>query len=298
MGNKPKWNEALSEAMRGQIGTTREVFTNSNGSNVILERVGDKWKRDNSEGSPDVDFEDEEEPEEEPEDEDDKGVGCGTNPNPKPFVCGTNLPPQKKIQKVRISEEFKDVWDEPTPEKQPNFFNGKTNAKNEKIKNVYEAMKQQIDEQLNHYYKTGRFTIDPTTMMNHVFSNIMSKYGYKSIFNNWFKNIAQKRTWIKKAWETWQNINPAALTKKLTGKFTVKNIGNLLKLKQTTINKLSHVFKLGKILKNIRANPVKFIVDSFAKTGAIGADMTSLISAFGSADAGSILSYVITLLIT
>ena len=298
MGNKPKWNEALSEAMRGQIGTTREVFTNSNGSNVILERVGDKWKRDNSEGSPDVDFEDEEEPEEEPEDEDDKGVGCGTNPNPKPFVCGTNLPPQKKIQKVRISEEFKDVWDEPTPEKQPNFFNGKTTAKNEKIKNVYEKMKAQIDEQLNHYYKTGKFTIDPTQMMNQVFSKIMSKYGYKSIFNNWFKNVAERHSWVKKAWETYQQLSPKQIAKKLKGKLTLNNIGKLLKLKPGTVNKLNQAFNLVKILKQIRSAPVKFIINAFTKTGGLSTQMGTLVNALGGADASDLLSYVITLLIT
>ena len=119
-----------------------------------------------------------------------------------------------------------------------------------------------------------------------------------TIFNNWFKNVAQKRAWVKKAYETWQKVNPAKLTKKLTGKLTVENIGKFLKLKQATINKLSHVFKLGKLLKSIRGNPVKFIIDAFSKTGAMSADMTSLVSAFGSADAGDLLSYVITLLIT
>ena len=93
-------------------------------------------------------------------------------------------------------------------------------------------------------------------------------------------------------------MNPAKLAKKLTGKLTVENIGKFLKLKQSTINKISHVFKLGKLLKSIRGNPVKFILDAFSKTGAMSADMTSLVSAFGSFDAGDVLSYVITLLIT
>ena len=300
MPNKPKWNEALSEALRGQLGSTREVFTNQNGSNVVLEKTGGGWKRDASYGSDVSEDAEGEEPEDEGEEEEEGGSGGGSSPNP------TQKPPQqsspqskKKVQKVRISEEFKDLdWDEPGHEKQPNFFNGKTSAKNEKIKNVYEEMREQIDKQLDHYYKTGKFTVDPTKMMNQVFSKIMSKYGYKSIFNNWFKNTAQKRTWIKKAYETWQNINPAQLTAKLKDKLTVANLGKFLKLKQTTINKLSHVFKLGKILRSIKANPAKFILDSFAKTGALSADMTTLINAFGAGDAGSILSYVITLLIT
>ena len=138
MGNKPKWNEALSEAMRGQLGTTREVFTNSNGSNVILERVGDGWKRDNSAGSPDIDAEEEEEPEED-EAEGESSGGCiqAPNPNKKPVGCGTNIPPQKKARRVRISKEL-----QAEDEDEPKFFNGKTTAQNEKIKNVYEAMKK------------------------------------------------------------------------------------------------------------------------------------------------------------
>lgn len=302
MGNKPKWNEALSNAMRGQLGTTREVFTNANGSNVILERYGDKWHHDEVGGSPpDEDEEDEPENEDESEEvEDDEGSGGGGSGG-----NGKN-PPQnkkeriKKVKKVSIDKEFADLdWDEPGHgKKSQKFFNGKTNAKDEKIKNVYQEMKKEIDKQLNHYYKTGKFTIDPTQMMNKVFHDIMGKYGYKSIFNNWFKNVAEKRTWIKKAWEAWQKVNPASLTKKLTGKLTVENIGKFLKLSQSTINKLSHVFKLGRLLKTIRGNPVKFILDAFAKTGAMSADMTSLVSAFGSLDASDILSYIITLIIT
>lgn len=300
MGNKPKWNEALSNAMRGQLGTTREVFTNANGSNVILERVGDKWKHEEVGGSPpDEDEEDEPEDDEEASEDDTGGGGGGGS-------SGTGKkPPQnkkeriKKVKKVSIDKEFADLdWDEPGHQKNKSFFNGTTNAKNQKIENVYKEMREQINKQLQHYYKTGKFTIDPTQMMNKVFHDIMGKYGYKSIFNNWFKNVAQKRTWIKKAWEAWQKVNPSTLTKKLTGKLTVENIGKFLKLSQSTINKLSHVFKLGKLLKTIRGNPVKFILDAFAKTGSMSADMTSLVSAFGSLDASDILSYIITLIIT
>ena len=198
MGNKPKWNEALSEAMRGQLGTTREVFTNANGSNVVLEKYGDKWHRDHSEGSPDVDAEEEEEPEGEGEGE---GGGGDTQPPTKPGGDFIPAPPGGSPPPAPGTGHGGDKKPKKTVDKGPKF-GGKTNAKNEKIKNVYEEMKAQIDEQLNHYYKTGKFTIDPTQMMNQVFSKIMSKYGYKSIFNNWFKNAAEKRTWVKKAWET------------------------------------------------------------------------------------------------
>ena len=305
MPNKPKWNEALSEAMRGQLGTTREVFTNSNGSNVILEKYGDRWHHDEVGGSPpDEDEEDEPEDEDEEGEEDDTGGGSGSSGGGYTDI-GIDTgkrPPQNKrqhVKKVSITEEFKDLdWDEPGHQKSKSFFNGASNAKNQKVENVYKEMREQINKQLQHYYKTGKFTIDPTQMMNKVFHDIMGKYGYKSIFNNWFKNVAQKRTWIKKAWEAWQKVNPAKLTKKLTGKLTVENIGKFLKLSQATINKLSKVFKLGQLLKTIRGNPVKFILDAFAKTGSMSADMTSLVSAFGSADAGDLLSYIITLIIT
>ena len=311
MGNKPKWNEALSEAMRGQLGTTREVFTNSNGSNVILEKVGDKWHHEI--GSPEIDGEEDDEPEDEGEEDEEgegggSGAGGGSPPTPGnggsgaggsgPGNPGTGKTEANPPHHHREPVDYGIDEGKGNQQEKGKFFNGTSNAKNEKIKNVYDEMKAQIDKQLEHYYKTGKFTIDPTQMMNKVFHDIMGKYGYKSIFNNWFKDVAQKRAWVKKAYETWQKVNPAKLTKKLTGKLTVENIGKFLKLKQTTINKLSHVFKLGKLLKTIRGNPVKFIVDAFSKTGAMSADMTSLVSAFGSADAGDLLSYVITLLIT
>lgn len=301
MPNKPKWNEALSEAMRGQLGTTREVFTNSNGSNVILEKTGDKWRKDNSEGSPDVDAETEEEPEEESE-EDEGGSGGGGSAG-KPKQPGQSSPQtKKKVQKVSIDKEFADLdWDEPGHQKQSTsaqFFNGKTSAKNEKIKNVYEEMKAAIDKQLDHFYKTGKFTIDPTQMMNKVFHDIMGKYGYKSIFNNWFKNVADKHSWVKKAWETYQQISPKQLTKKLTGKLTLEKVGKFLKLKPSTIGKLNKVFNIVKILRQIKSAPIKFILNAFTKTGGMSSDMAGLVSAFGNLSASDLLSYVITLLIT
>lgn len=303
MGNKPKWNEALSNAMRGQLGTTREVFTNSNGSNVVLEYFGDRWHKDNTEGSPDVDFEDEQEPEDEEESEEDEGGGGGSNPSnqkkpPLNTACDPfKQTPQKKVQKVRISEEFKDLdWDEPGHPQ--GLFNGKTNAKNEKIKNVYEEMKAQIDQQLDHYYKTGKFTINPTTMMNKVFSDIMSKYGYKSIFNQWFKTVAEKHTWVKHAWEKYQAITPKQLMKKVTGKLTMDKIGKLLKLNPTLMGHLNKFYDIVKILKTIRTNPIKFVLNAFGKTGGMGDVMSSLVTAFGDTGASDVLSYVITLLIT
>ena len=303
MGNKPKWNEALSNAMRGQLGTTREVFTNSNGSNVILEHQGGKWHHA---GSPDNDAEDEDEPEDEEESEEDEGTsgGGGTsipNPNQKPPQQSS---PQnkKKTQKVSIDKEFADLdWDEPGHQKQQStaqFFDGKTSAKNEKIKNVYEEMKSAIDKQLDHYYKTGKFTIDPTRMMNKVFHDIMGKYGYKSIFNKWFKNVADKHTWVRKAWETYQQISPKQLTRKLTGKLTLNKVGKFLKLKPGTIGKLNKVFNIVKILRQIKSAPIKFILNAFTKTGGMSSDMAGLVAAFGNMSASDLLSYVITLLIT
>ena len=141
MGNKPKWNEALSEAMRGQLGTTREVFTNSNGSNVILERTGNGWRHDEAGGSPPTEGE-EDEPEDEEESEEDEGGSGGGGSVGKPKQPGQSSPQsKKKVQKVSIDKEFADLdWDEPGHQKQEStaqFFNGKTSAKNEKIKNVY-----------------------------------------------------------------------------------------------------------------------------------------------------------------
>lgn len=296
MPNKPKWNEALSEAMRGQLGTTREVFTNANGSNVILEKYGDKWHRDHSEGSPDIDAEGEDEPEDEGEGEGDgEGVGTST-PTPKPGGDFIPAPPGGPPPPAPGTGHGGDKKPKKTPEKK--VFGGKTNAKNEKIKNVYEEMKAQIDEQLEHYYRAGKFTIDPTTMMNQVFSKIMSKYGYKSIFNNWFKNTAQKHSWVKKAWETYQQISPKQLTKKLKGKLTLNNLGKLLKLKPGTVNKLNQAFNLVKILKQIKSAPVNFIINAFTKTGGLSTQMGTLVNALGGADASDLLSYVITLLIT
>ena len=299
MGNNPKWNEALSNAMRGQLGTTREVFTNANGSNVILEKTGDKWHRDETAGSPDTDFEDEDEPEdeEEAEEDDEGGGGGGSGGSGQP-----NAPPQKKnkkTQKVSITKEFADLnWDEPGHQKQQSLFNGKTSAKNEKIKNVYEAMKQQIDQQLDHYYKTGKFTINPTTMMNKVFNNIMSKYGYKSIFNQWFKSVAEKHTWVKHAWEKYQALTPKQMLKKVAGKLTMEKIGKLLKLNPRLMSHLNKFYNIVKVLKTIRANPIRFVLNAFGKTGGLGDAMSSLVTAFGDSGAGDVLSYVITLLIT
>lgn len=309
MGNKPKWNEALSNAMRGQLGTTREVFTNSNGSNVILERSGDKWHHEI--GTPDVDAEEEDDEPEDEGEEDEEGEDNGTSSGgPSPgskdrgpmpgadFIPGPG-PSQNRRNTARHGGNGTNTGKESEKEqKAGKFFNGKTNAKNEKIKNVYEEMKAQIDKQLDHFYKTGKFTIDPTQMMNKVFHDIMGKYGYKSIFNNWFKNIADKHSWVKKAWETYQQISPKQLTKKLTGKLTLEKVGKFLKLKPSTIGKLNKVFDIVKILRQIKSAPIKFILNAFTKTGGMSADMGALVSAFGNMSASDLLSYVITLLIT
>lgn len=311
MGNKPKWNEALSEAMRGQIGTTREVFTNSNGSNVILERAGDKWRRDHSEGSPDVDAEEEEEPEDDEGEENEEGEDTGNNPGgpssgpanggtgPGPDYDGGTRPGPTGVNPPRDGPKWVDIGIKPGPKtQQKKVFGGKTNAKNEKIKHVYEEMKARLDQQLEHYYRTGKFTIDPTQMMNKVFHNIMGKYGYKSIFNNWFKNVAERHSWVKKAWETYQQISPKQLAKKLKGKLTLNNISKLLKMKPGTVNKLNQAFNLVKILKQIKSAPINFIINAFTKTGGLSTQMGTLVNALGGADASDLLSYVITLLIT
>ena len=307
MGNKPKWNEALSEAMRGQLGTTREVFTNSNGSNVILERSGDKWHHEI--GTPDVDAEaEDDEPEDEGE-EDEEGENNGTRsggpspgskdrgPGPGGDFQGNPGPTQNRRTTARRPGCGTNIGKD-NEQKAGEFFGGKTSAKNEKIKNVYEEMKAAIDKQLDHFYKTGKFTIDPTQMMNKVFHDIMGKYGYKSIFNNWFKNVADKHSWVKKAWETYQQISPKQLTKKLTGKLTLDKVGKFLKLKPSTIGKLNKVFNIVKILRQIKSAPIKFILNAFTKTGGMSSDMAGLVSAFGNLSASDLLSYVITLLIT
>ena len=112
MGNKPKWNEALSEAMRGQLGTTREVFTNSNGSNVILERSGDKWHHEI--GTPDVDAEaEDDEPEDEGE-EDEEGENNGTRsggPSPGSKDRGPGLEPGVGLDgPLQLKFHFDDFW--------------------------------------------------------------------------------------------------------------------------------------------------------------------------------------------
>ena len=307
MGNKPKWNEALSNAMRGQIGTTREVFTNANGSNVVLEKYGDKWHRDDSEGSPDWDAENEEEPEDEEESEDDEegGGGDGTgSSNPS----NNKVEPNKEKKKEKVSKNCggNDHKRSPEPETSRNQDNDKINEqkfgteepfKKSREYKVYEQMRDEINKQFEYFYKTGKFSIDPTKMMNEVFHNIMGKNGYKSVFNNWFKNVAEKHSWIKKAWEKYQAIAPTKFAKVLKKKLTLQNIGKLLKLKPSVMTKLNKAFNLLKIFKGIASNPVGFIINAFTKGAGMSAEMGDLITAVGSGSAGDILSYIITLII-
>ena len=308
MGNKPKWNEALSNAMRGQLGTTREVFTNSNGSNVVLEKYGDKWHKDNSEGSPDWDAENEEEPEDEEdtdegEDDGQGGGGGGTgSSNPTNNKVEPNKE-KKKEQRKKVSKENKKS---PEPQTSRNQDNDKTNEqkfgteepfKKSREYKVYEQMRDEINKQFEYFYKTGKFSIDPTKMMNEVFHNIMGKNGYKSVFNNWFKTVAEKHTWIKKAWEKYQAIAPTKFAKTLKKKLTLQNIGKLLKLKPSVMTKLNKAFNLLKIFKGIASNPVGFIINAFTKGAGMSAEMGDLITAVGSGSAGDILSYIITLII-
>ena len=306
MGNKPKWNEALSNAMRGQIGTTREVFTNANGSNVMLEKTGDKWHKDNSFGSnPGDDEEDEEEPEDEEDDEEDDnnpGGGGPSNPNQTPVKPNNEKQVEKKKKPICVVEEKRS----PEPETSRNQDNDKTNEqkfgpeqpfKKSREYKVYEQMRDEINKQFEYFYKTGKFSIDPTKMMNEVFHNIMGKNGYKSVFNNWFKNVAEKHTWIKKAWEKYQAIAPTKFAKTLKKKLTLQNIGKLLKLKPSVMTKLNKAFNLLKIFKGIASNPVGFIINAFTKGAGMSAEMGDLITAVGSGSAGDILSYIITLII-
>lgn len=310
MGNKPKWNEALSNAMRGILGTTREVFTNANGSNVVLEKYGDKWHRDPSEGSPDWDAENEEEPEDEEDDEEETsdnngGVGepgtsnkvgqsapkpgtTGCNPYPEKLGSGgTGSPTKKKIKEPEGSREQKSK--SPVGENEP--------FKKSREYKVYEQMRDEINKQFEYFYKTGKFSIDPTKMMNEVFHNIMGKNGYKAVFNNWFKTVAEKHTWIKKAWEKYQAIAPTKFAKTLKKKLTLQNIGKLLKLKPSVMTKLNKAFNLLKIFKGIASNPVGFIINAFTKGAGMSAEMGDLITAVGSGSASDILSYIITLII-
>ena len=305
MGNKPKWNEALSNAMRGQIGTTREVFTNSNGSNVMLEKTGDKWRKDNSFGSnPGDDEEDEEEPEDEEEDgeDDEEGGGGPSNPNQTPVKPNNEKQVEKKKKPICVVKEKR----QPEPETSRNQDNDKTNEqkfgpeqpfKKSREYKVYEQMRDEINKQFEYFYKTGKFSIDPTKMMNEVFHNIMGKAGYKSVFNNWFKNVADKHTWIKKAWEKYQAIAPTKFAKVLKKKLTLQNIGKLLKLKPSVMTKLNKAFNLLKIFKGIASNPVGFIINAFTKGAGMSVEMGDLITAVGSGSAGDILSYIITLII-
>ena len=307
MGNKPKWNEALSNAMRGQMGTTREVFTNANGSNVVLEKFGDKWHRDDSMGSPDPDAEEEEEPEDEEDNEDDEGGGGGGGTNTtacNPFP--EKVEPNKEKKKERRKKVSKESKKSPEPETSRNQDNDKTNEqkfgpeqpfKKSREYKVYEQMRDEINKQFEYFYKTGKFSIDPTKMMNEVFHNIMGKNGYKSVFNNWFKNVAEKHTWIKKTWEKYQAIAPTKFAKTLKKKLTLQNIGKLLKLKPSVMTKLNKAFNLLKIFKGIASNPVGFIINAFTKGAGMSAEMGDLITAVGSGSAGDILSYIITLII-
>ena len=329
--HKLEFDEEATQSIIPNFGTGAFVFKNKNGSRVILEKIGDRWSHLTSSynpwGSPPVDDEDETE---NPEDEDDGGKKKNKKAKKPPqkkkkkFVCGTNqgggkgkkeptsIPEAnpdntgpldnqvdddyyRKLQK-EIDRMEKYGSDYQQPEKHSKESNG-VNDFTRKEKNIYEAMRNELDKQILGFYKNGKFSISPEKMMNEVFANIMKKYGYKTYAGKWFKKAIDGVNYVKSTLKKLQSETVSAIKKKLEGKITNKTIRELLGLEGNKWWRITRLWDLGKIIRTIRNNPLNFVLKAFTKGTEASDAFSSLIEAVGGEAAGDVMSYVMTLLI-
>ena len=328
--HKLEFDEEATQSIIPNFGTGAFVFKNKNGSRVILEKTGDRWTHLTSSynpwGSPPVDDEDETE---NPQDEDDSGKkknkkvkkpsqkkrkktaggGCGTNignkkePTAVPEANPDNTSPldnqvdenyYQKLQKEidRMERTGKDYQQ---PKKESKESNGVDDF-TRKEKNIYEAMRDELDKQIRGFYKNGRFSISPEKMMNEVFANIMKKYGYKTYAGKWFKKAIDGVNYVKSTLKKLQSETLSAIKKKLEGKITNKTIRELLGLEGNKWWRITRLWDLGKIIRTIRSNPLHFVLKACTKGTEASDAFSSLIEAVGGDAAGDVMSYVITCL--
>ena len=321
--HKLEFDEEATASIMPNFGTGAFVFKNKNGSRVILEKTGDRWTHLTSSynpwGSPPVDYDDETE---NPEDENDGGKkknkkvkkpsqrknkkaggGCGTNignkKEPIPEANPDNTGPldnnvdenyYQKLQKEidRMERTGKDY-------QQPKESNGVDDF-TRKEKNIYEAMRDELDKQIRGFYKNGKFSISPEKMMNEVFANIMKKYGYKTYAGKWFKKAIDGVNYVKSTLKKLQSETVSAIKKKLEGKITNKTIRELLGLEGNKWWRITRLWDLGKIIRTIRSNPLSFVMKAFTSGTEASTTFKALIEAVGGDAAGDVMSYIITCL--
>ena len=329
--HKLEFDEEATQSIIPNFGTGAFVFKNKNGSRVILEKTGDRWTHLTSSynpwGSPPVDDEDETE---NPEDENDGGKKVRKPPQKKKSKknwCGTGSsggqgggngkkePTQveeanpdntgpldnnvdenyyQKLQK-EIDKMEKYGSDYQQPEKHSKESNGVDDF-TRKEKNIYKAMRDELDKQIRRFYKNGKFSISPEKMMNEVFANIMKKYGYKTYAGKWFKKAIDGVNYVKSTLKKLQSETVSAVRKKLEGKITNKTIRELLGLEGNKWWRITRLWDLGKIIRTIRSNPLNFVLKAFTKGTEASDAFSSLIEAVGGEAAGDVMSYVITCL--
>ena len=325
--HKLEFDEEATQSIIPNFGTGAFVFKNKNGSRVILEKTGDRWTHLTSSynpwGSPPVDDEDETE---NPEDENDGGKkkskkvkkpsqrknkkaggGCGTNignkKEPIPEVNPDNTGPldnqvgedyYRKLQK-EIDRMEKYGSDYQQPEKHSKESNGVDDF-TRKEKNIYEAMRDELDKQIRGFYKNGKFSISPEKMMNEVFANIMKKYGYRTYMGKWFKKAIDGVNYVKSTLKKLQSETISSIKKKLEGKITNKTIRELLGLEGNKWWRITRLWDLGKIIRTIRSNPLSFVMKAFTSGTEASTTFKALIEAVGGDAAGDVMSYVITCL--
>ena len=325
--HKLEFDEEATASIMPNFGTGAFVFKNKNGSRVILEKTGDRWTHLTSSynpwGSPPVDDDDETE---NPEDENDGGKkknkkvkkpsqrknkkaggGCGTNignkKEPIPEANPDNTGPldnnvdenyYQKLQKEidRIERTSKDYQQ---PKKESKESNGVDDF-TRKEKNIYEAMRDELDKQIRGFYKNGKFSISPEKMMNEVFANIMKKYGYKTYAGKWFKKAIDGVNYVKSTLKKLQSETVSAIKKKLEGKITNKTIRELLGLEGNKWWRITRLWDLGKIIRTIRSNPLSFVMKAFTSGTEASTTFKALIEAVGGDAAGDVMSYIITCL--
>lgn len=329
--HKLEFDEEATQSIIPNFGTGAFVFKNKNGSRVILEKIGDRWSHltssPNPWGSPPVDDDDENE---NPEDEDDGGKkknkkvkkpsqkkrkktpggGCGTNmgkgkkevtaipeANPDNTAPGDNSVDENYYQKLQkeIDKMERTGKDYQQPEKEHKESNGVDDF-TRKEKNIYEAMRDELDKQIRGFYKNGKFSISPEKMMNEVFANIMKKYGYKTYAGKWFKKAIDGVNYVKSTLKKLQSETLTAIKKKLEGKITNKTIRELLGLEGNKWWRITRLWDLGKIIRTIRSNPLSFVMKAFTDGTEASTTFKALIEAVGGDAAGDVMSYVITCL--
>lgn len=330
--HKLEFDEEATASIVNNFGTGAFVFKNKNGSRVILEKTGDRWTHLTSSynpwGSPPVDDEDETE---NPEDEDDGGKkknkkakkppqkkkskknwcgmgGSGGGSGKKEPTTVKEASPDntgpldnqvdenyyQKLQK-EIDRMERTGNDYQQPEKHSKESNG-VNDFTRKEKNIYEAMRDELDKQIRRFYKNGKFSISPEKMMNEVFANIMKKYGYKTYAGKWFKKAIDGVNYVKSTLKKLQSETLSAIKKKLEGKITNKTIRELLGLEGNKWWRITRLWDLGKIIRTIRSNPLSFVMKAFTSGTEASTTFKALIEAVGGDAAGDVMSYVITCL--